>query len=62
MGEKIKSFEDLDVWQLGKQLAVLAFKLTEGFPPGETYGLTSQIRRAAISAPGNIAEGFGRYH
>ena len=59
---QVKSFEDLEVWQLGKQLAMMAYKLTEGFPAHETYGLTSQVRRAAISVPGNIAEGFGRYH
>jgi four helix bundle protein len=62
MGESIKDFEDLEVWQLGKQLAILTYKLTERFPPNEMYGLISQIRRAAISVPGNIAEGFGRYH
>lgn len=62
MGEKIKSFEDLEVWQLGKQLAILTYKLTAGFPAKEIYGLTSQIRRAAVSVPGNVAEAFGRYH
>lgn len=60
--EKIKSFEDLEVWQLGKQLAILTYKLTAEFPQKEIYGLTSQIRRAAVSVPGNVAEGFGRYH
>jgi four helix bundle protein len=59
VGESIKGFADLEVWQLGKQLAVFAYKLTESFPPNEMYGLTGEIRRAAISVPGNIAEGFG---
>lgn len=62
MGKQIKSFEDLEVWQLGKQLTVLTYKLTAGFPAKEIYGLTSQIRRAAVSVPSNVAEGFGRYH
>ena len=59
---KIKDFEDLEVWQIGKQLAVSTYKVTECFPLNETYGLVNQIRRAAISVPGNVAEGFGRYH
>jgi four helix bundle protein len=58
----VKDFQDLEVWQLGKQLALLAYKLTERFPPGEAFGLTGQIRRAALSVPANIAEAFGRYH
>ena len=62
MRKQIKGFEDLEVWQLGKQLTVMVYKLTEGFPQHEAYGLTSQVRRAATSVPGNIAEGFGRYH
>jgi four helix bundle protein len=62
MEKSIKDFEDLEVWRLGKQLALLTYKLTERFPPNEMYGLISQIRSAAISVQGNIAEGFGRYH
>jgi four helix bundle protein len=62
MGKLVRGFEDLEVWQLGKQLVVLAYKLTESFPSSERYNLTGQIRRAAISVPGNIAEGYGRYH
>ena len=60
--EKIKSFEDLEVWQLGKRLTVTAYKLTESFPEREIYGLANQIRRAAVSVPANVAEGFGRFH
>jgi four helix bundle protein len=62
VGKAIRDFQDLEVRQLGKQLALLAYGLTDGFPSSETYGLTSQIRRAAVSVPANVAEGFGRYH
>src|ERR1043166_8369344 len=58
----VKSFEDLEVWQLGKQLSVNIYRITGSFPQNELYGLTSQIRRAAVSVPANIAEGSGRYH
>ena len=54
------SFEDMPVWQKGMDLAERVFTLTEGLPRKEDYGLTSQIRRSAVSVPGNIAEGFGR--
>ena len=56
------SFEDMPVWQKAMNLAVSIFKLTEKLPRKEDYGLTSQIRRSALSVPGNIAEGFGRKH
>jgi len=59
---KYNSFEDMIVWQKAMDLAVRIFKLTEKLPRKEDYGLTSQIRRAALSVPGNIAEGFGRKH
>ena len=53
-------YRDLRVWQSAMQLAVAAYKATENFPKHETYALASQIRRAAISVPSNIAEGKGR--
>ena len=56
------SFEDMPVWQKAMDLAVRIFELTENLPKKEDYGLTSQIRRSALSVPGNLAEGFGRKH
>ena len=55
-----QSFRDLTVWQRAMQLAMAVYRLTQGFPREELYGLTSQIRRAAISIPSNIADGQGR--
>lgn len=62
MGEKIKSFKDLRIWQKGIEIVKDVYNLTEKLPKKELYGLTSQMRRAAISLPSNIAEGFKRYH
>ncbi|MBU6482451.1 MAG: four helix bundle protein [Nitrospirae bacterium] len=56
------SFEDMPVWQKAMELAQKVFSLTEGLPRKEDYGLTSQVRRSALSVPGNLAEGFGRQH
>lgn len=58
----IKSFEDLEVWQLAKELTVKIYKLTAKFPPEEKFGLSSQLRSAVVSVGANIAEGYGRYH
>ena len=55
---KIRNFKDLKVWRLGKALAMEIYKLTSSFPREELYGLVSQMRRAAVSIPVNIAEGF----
>ena len=57
-----QSFKDLIVWQKARDLAVLIYKLTEQFPKSELYGLTSQMRRAAISISSNIAESYHRFH
>ena len=54
------SYRDLRVWQQPMDLAMQVYRLTETFPKHELYGLTGQIRRAAISIPSNIAEGKGR--
>jgi len=56
------SFEEMPVWQKSMNLAVEIYDMTETLPRKEDYGLTSQIRRSALSVPGNIAEGFGRKH
>ncbi len=50
----------MDVWQKAISLAELAYRQTANFPKEETYGLTAQIRRSAVSVAANIAEGFGR--
>ncbi|HDY65484.1 MAG TPA: four helix bundle protein [Phycisphaerae bacterium] len=55
-----KSFQDLIVWQKSHEFVLGVYKLTQGFPKLETYGLVSQFRRSAISVPANIAEGFRR--
>ena len=57
-----KSFKDLIVWQKSRDLAVAIYKLTEDFPQTEAYGLTSQMRRSAISISSNIAESYNRFH
>ncbi len=56
------SFEEMPVWKKGMELAQKIHVATEGLPRKEDYGLTSQIRRSALSIPGNLAEGFGRKH
>ncbi len=53
-----KSFQDLIVWQKAHQFVLEVYRLTEKFPSSEIYGLTAQLRRAAVSVPANIAEGF----
>ena len=56
----VKSHKDLKVWQESMDLVIQIYKLVENFPKHEIYGLSSQIRRAAVSIPSNIAEGAGR--
>ena len=56
----VQSFRDLHVWQRSIQLTVSLYRLTQGFPREEVYGLSSQIRRSAVSVASNIAEGQGR--
>jgi four helix bundle protein len=56
----ISNFRDLRAWQLGMDLTEQVYILTENFPRSEIYGLTSQIRRSAVSIPSNLAEGQGR--
>ena len=54
------SYRDLRVWQRAMELVVTVYAVTRGFPKEELYGLVSQMRRAAVSIPSNIAEGKGR--
>ena len=54
-----KGFRKLIVWQKAHQLVILVYKLTEKFPKHEMFGLTSQLRRAMVSVPANVAEGYG---
>ncbi len=57
---KIENFRDLEVWQKAHQLVLAVYRATKEFPENERYGLISQMRRAAVSIPANIAEGFKR--
>jgi len=56
----MKSYRDLNVWQDAMRLAERVYSVTAAFPASERYGLISQMRRAAVSVPSNIAEGYGR--
>jgi four helix bundle protein len=56
----LKNYKELKVWQKAYQLCITIYNITKHFPKEERYGLTSQIRRAAVSVPSNIAEGYGR--
>ena len=61
MQTKPQNYKDLVVWQKGIQLAKLVYELTKKFPSEERFGLVSQMRRAAVSIPSNIAEGQARH-
>ena len=56
----IRTFKDLIAWQKGMDVAEEVFHLTAGFPPDERFGLTAQVRKAAVAIASNVAEGFGR--
>jgi four helix bundle protein len=58
----MKSYTELDAWKHARNLVKDIYLLSNSFPPQEIYGLTSQIRRASVSVPSNIAEGIGRNH
>jgi four helix bundle protein len=60
MPERITSYRDLEVWKRGVELAIFTYQVTAHFPKSETYGLSSQMQRAAVSVPSNIAEGHNR--
>ena len=57
---KVSHFRELKVWQRGMDIVVAVYRITCGFPKSELYGLTGQVRRAAVSVPSNIAEGHTR--
>jgi four helix bundle protein len=59
---KIKSYKDLNIWKRSIGLVEEIYIITKNFPKEEMYGLTSQLRRSAVSIPSNIAEGFTRLH
>jgi four helix bundle protein len=56
----LSNYKELKVWQKSYQLCLNIYKITKDFPKEEKYGLISQIRRATVSVPSNIAEGYGR--
>lgn len=56
----VKSYKELLIWQKGIRIVILVYKVTQLFPKDEIYALTSQLKRASVSVPSNIAEGFGR--
>jgi len=60
MKSKMVTHKDLDIWKMSMELVQVIYKLTENFQKNEQFGLTSQLRRAAISIPSNIAEGLAR--
>ena len=57
---RIRTFRDLVAWQLGMRLATAVYRMTQSMPKAEQFGLTNQMRRAAVSVPSNIAEGYAR--
>ena len=57
---EIRNYRDLLVWQKSLQFVTEIYRLSESFPSKEIYGITSQLRRASVSVPSNIAEGYGR--
>ncbi len=59
---KIKSYKDLNIWKRSIVVVEDIYKITKNFPKEEIYGLTSQLRRSAVSIPSNIAEGFARFY
>ena len=62
MEKKIRTYRDLNIWKAAIELVKSVYKTTDKFPRQEIYGLISQMRRAAVSIPSNVAEGFRRFH
>jgi len=61
MSGQIKSYQDLKAWQLSMKFTKTIYRVTDDFPDTERFGLISQLRRASVSVPSNIAEGWGRF-
>jgi four helix bundle protein len=62
MTTQIATFQELKIWQRGRELVREIYRVTSDFPTEERYGLCSQLRRSAVSIPSNIAEGYARQH
>ena len=62
MAKGVNNFKDLRIWKIAVELVKKIYKTSSKFPKEEVYGLTSQMRRAAVSIPSNVAEGFRRQH
>jgi four helix bundle protein len=60
MADTVESYRDLHVWQRAVEVTLAVYQLTKAFPKDELFALTNQLRRAAVSVPSNIAEGYGR--
>ncbi len=58
----LKTYRELEAWKKAMMLTEEAYRISRSFPEEERFGLTSQLRRAAVSVPANIAEGYGRSH
>lgn len=58
----LKSYRDLEIWQVAMDLVVMSYEFSRKLPESERYGLISQLQRSAVSVPANIAEGYARSH
>lgn len=58
----VRTFQDLEVWQVGREVRVRLYIVASRLPDSERYNLAAQIRRAAVSLTANVAEGYGRFH
>jgi four helix bundle protein len=61
-GKTIRTFQDLEVWRVGRAIRNRCYEIADKLPPQERYNLASQIRRAAVSLTANVAEGYGRFY
>ena len=61
-GKTIRTFQDLEVWRVGRAIRIRYYEIADKLPQQERYNLASQLRRAAVSLTANVAEGYGRFH